>query len=68
MKISLTLPDELIEEAMQLTDIKTKNKVIVLALQELIKHNRVAGLKAFKGTLDLNMNLDELRNRDARSG
>lgn len=68
MKISLTLPDELIEEAMQLTDIKTKNKVVVLALQELIKHNRVSDLKAFKGTLDLNMNLDELRNRNARSG
>jgi len=37
MKTTLDLPDELMEEAMQLTDIKTKTEVIILALQELIK-------------------------------
>jgi len=37
MKTTLDLPDELMEEAMQLTDIKTKTEVIIVALQELIK-------------------------------
>ena len=37
MKTTLDLPDELMKEAMQLTDIKTKTEVIKLALQELIK-------------------------------
>jgi Arc/MetJ family transcription regulator len=37
MKTSLNLPDELVKEAMELTEVKTKTKVIVLALQELIK-------------------------------
>lgn len=64
MRTSLNLPDELIKEAMQLTDAKTKTKVIVLALQELIKKNKVAGLKSYKGTIDMDM--DTLRNRNAR--
>jgi Arc/MetJ family transcription regulator len=68
MKTTLDLPDELIQEAMQLTDAKTKSKVIILALQELIKKNKVAGLKAYKGTVNLDMDIDLLRNRDARSG
>jgi len=66
MKTSLDLPDELIKEAMQLTDVKTKTKVIVLALQELIKKNKVADLKSYKGTINLNIDIDTLRNRNAR--
>jgi tRNA A58 N-methylase Trm61 len=34
---------------MQFTDIKTKTKVIVLALLELIKKNKGAELKSYKG-------------------
>lgn len=66
MKTSLDLPDDLIKEAMQLTDSKTKTKVIVLALQELIKKNKVADLKSYKGAFDLDIDLDSLRNRSAR--
>ena len=66
MKTSLNLPDELIKEAMQLTDVKTKTKVIVLALQELIKKNKVANLKSYKGVFNLDIDIDTLRNRNAR--
>jgi len=65
MKTSLNLPDELIKEAMQLTDAKTKTKVIVLALRELIKKNKVANLKSYKGTIDLDIDINTLRNRNA---
>jgi Arc/MetJ family transcription regulator len=40
MKTTLDLPDDLMEEAMQLTDIKTKTEVIIVALQELIKKTK----------------------------
>ena len=66
MKTSLNLPDELIKEAMQLTDVKTKTKVIVLALQELINTNKVADLKSYKGAFNLDIDIDTLRNRNAR--
>ena len=52
---------------MQSTDIKTKTKVIVLALQELIKRNKVAALKFYKGKINLNINIDLLRKRNSNS-
>jgi len=52
---------------MQPFDIKTKTKVIVLALQELIKRNKVAALKSYKGKIDLDSDLDSLRNRKTHS-
>lgn len=65
MIMTLDLPDELVAEAMQLTDIKIKNQVIILALQEYIKKNKVADLRSYKGKVDLDINIDLLRNRDA---
>lgn len=47
------------------TDIKTRTKFIVLALQELIKKNKVAELKSYKRKVDLN--IDSLRKRNAHS-
>lgn len=38
----IDLPDELIAEAMQLTHTKTTSQLIILALQELIRKNKVA--------------------------
>ena len=52
---------------MQSIDIKTKTKAIVLALQELIKRNKVAALKSYKGKIDLDMDIDSLRKRNAHS-
>lgn len=49
---------------MQFTNIKTKTKVIVLALQELINKNKVAELKFYKGKVNLNIDLDSLRKRN----
>jgi len=66
MKITLNLPDDLMKEAMSITDIKTKTGVIIVALKELIRKDKVAKLKNYKGTVNLEMDIDILRNRDAR--
>ena len=42
MKITLNLPDDLMKEAMSITDIKTKTGVIIVALKELIRKDKVA--------------------------
>lgn len=52
---------------MQSIDIKTKTKIIVLALQELIKRNKVAKLKSYKGKVNLDIDIDSLRKRNAHS-
>ena len=68
MKTTLDLPDELMKEAMHTLNIKSKSEVIIFALQELIKKNKVAELKAYKGKVNLDMDIDLLRNRNAHSG
>jgi hypothetical protein len=63
MRTTLDLPKDLIDEAMQLTQIKTKTKVIVTALESLIRKSKISELKKFKGTVDLDIDLDVLRGR-----
>ncbi len=52
------------EEAMHTLPLKTATQVIILALHELVKKNKVAELKNFKGKVNLEIDIDTLRNRD----
>jgi len=40
MRTTLDLPEDLIDEAMKATQINTKTKVIITALEELLKNQR----------------------------
>lgn len=66
MRTTLDLPRELLEEAMKVSHAETKTKVIITALEELIRRARLAELKKFKGTVDLDMDLDAIRGRKCR--
>ena len=64
MRTTLDLPDDLVAEAMKATHIQTKTKVIITALEELIRKVKIAELKQFKGKVtDLEIDLDRLRDR-----
>jgi Arc/MetJ family transcription regulator len=63
MRTTLDLPEDLLEEAMHLTDTGTKTAVIVLALEELIRRARITDLKKYRGKIPLEIDLDTLRNR-----
>lgn len=63
MRTTLDLPQELLDEAMEITQTKTKTGVIVLALEELVRKTKISELKKYKGKIDLDINLDELRDR-----
>ncbi len=64
MRTTLDLPEDLVAEAMKATHIRTKTKVIITALEELIRKSKIAELKQFKGTVDdLNVDLNVLRGR-----
>ncbi|MDH3974300.1 MAG: type II toxin-antitoxin system VapB family antitoxin [Deltaproteobacteria bacterium] len=63
MRTTLDLPEELLKEAMDVTHISTKTKVIITALKELIRKSRVSELKEFKGKVDLDIDLDTIRGR-----
>jgi len=64
MRTTLDLPEDLVTEAMKATHICTKTKVIITALEELIRKSKIAEIKQFKGTVaDLDIDVDTLRGR-----
>ncbi len=66
MRTTLDLPEHLLDEAMKTTQISTKTKVIITALEELIRKSKISGLKKFKGKVDLNIDMDAIRGRKCR--
>ncbi|GBE06234.1 MAG TPA: type II toxin-antitoxin system VapB family antitoxin [Nitrospirae bacterium] len=66
MRTTLDLPENLLEEAMKTTHIQTKTKVIITALEELIRKSKISELKKFKGKIDLDIDLDTVRGRTCR--
>ena len=66
MRTTLDLPEQLLNEAMKTTHIQTKTKVIITALEELIRKSKISELKKFKGKVDLDIDLDVIRGRKCR--
>jgi Arc/MetJ family transcription regulator len=67
MRTTLDLPKDLIDEAMKATQIHTKTKLIITALEDLIRKSKISELKNFKGKVDLGIDMDSLRDRKCRS-
>jgi len=63
MRTTLDLPETLIDEAMALTHIQTKTDVIKTALMNLIQKEKIKDIKTYYGKLDLDIDLNVLRNR-----
>jgi Arc/MetJ family transcription regulator len=66
MRTTLDLPDNLINEAMKMTRIKTKTKVIITALEQLIRREKLSEIKKFKGKINLDIDLETIRGRKCR--
>jgi Arc/MetJ family transcription regulator len=64
MRTTLDLPESLVAEAMKITNIKTKTKVIITALEQLVKQSKISEIKKYKGKEDLDIDLDEIRGRN----
>jgi hypothetical protein len=63
MRTTLDLPENLINEAMALTKIKTKTDLIKTALLNLIQREKIKHIKKYFGKIDLDINLDLVRER-----
>ena len=66
MRTTLDLPDDLVNEAMKATHIKTKTKVIITALEQLIRKAQLSEIKEFKGKIHLDIDLETIRGRKCR--
>jgi len=63
MRTTLDLPENLLDEAMKITHTSTKTGVIVRALEELVRKSKISGIKKYKGKIDIDIDLDEIRGR-----
>jgi len=63
MRTTLDLPRSLIDEAMALSNQKTKTAVIISALEDFVRKSRISDLKRYKGKVDLDIDLKTLRKR-----
>lgn len=63
MRTTLDLPENLINEAMTLTKIKTKTDLIKTALLNLIQREKIRNIKKYFGKVDLEIDLDSIRER-----
>ncbi|HSV95626.1 MAG TPA: type II toxin-antitoxin system VapB family antitoxin [Spirochaetota bacterium] len=63
MRTTIDLPENLIAEAMKLTNSKTKTDVIKEALTNLIQREKVKNIKNYQGKVQLDIDIDRLRER-----
>jgi Arc/MetJ family transcription regulator len=63
MRTTLDLPDTLVKEAMERTNIHTKTEVIKSALENLIQREKIKGLKDYAGKIDLELDIEAMRKR-----
>jgi len=48
---------------MKLSHHRTKTAVVISALEDFVRRARIQGLREFRGKVDLDMDLDALRDR-----
>jgi Arc/MetJ family transcription regulator len=63
MRTTLDLPDVLVQAAMKVSQQKTKTAVIITALQDLVRKNRLQALRQFRGRVDIDLDLNAVRKR-----
>ncbi len=63
MRTTLDIPEVLIREVMEITSARTKSDAVKTALESMIHHHKMKTLLSFKGKIDLNIDIDSLRDR-----
>jgi Arc/MetJ family transcription regulator len=61
MRTNIEIDDKLMKESLEATGLKTKREVVDLALKELLRLRRQAGLKKLKGKFFWEGDLDSMR-------
>ncbi len=63
MRTTINLPNELVEKALKASRCKTKTALFKMALHSIILREEIAAIKDYRGKLDLDIDLDDLRQR-----
>jgi hypothetical protein len=63
MRMSLDLPEDLLEEARKRLGFRSKTATVILSPQEIVRRKRIEDLKAMLGHVDLEIDLSASRRR-----
>ncbi len=63
MRTTINLPDKLVDEAMKVSRCKTKTDLFKLALENIIRKEKISDIRKYRGKIDLDADLDKLRDR-----
>jgi Arc/MetJ family transcription regulator len=61
MRTNIVIDDELMADALKVTGLKTKKEAVELGLKTLIRLKKQENIKAFRGRLNWEGNLEEMR-------
>ena len=61
MRTNIVIDDKLMSDALKATGLETKREAVALGLKTLIKLKKQEGIKAFRGRLQWEGNLDRMR-------
>ena len=61
MRTNIVIDDELMEQVLRLTGLKTKREAVELGLKTLVRLSKQAELKSLRGKLQWDGDLDEMR-------
>jgi Arc/MetJ family transcription regulator len=62
MRTTVDLSTDLLEQALKLSGVQTKKAAIELGLRELIRQNKIEGMRKLRGRLHLNAALERSQN------
>jgi metal-responsive CopG/Arc/MetJ family transcriptional regulator len=67
-RISITLPNTLLDELLKVVPAKSKTEAVVKAITDEIKTKKKERIKAMAGEMEFTKEADELRHGDERLG
>ncbi|MCX8026262.1 MAG: hypothetical protein N3A62_00200 [Thermodesulfovibrionales bacterium] len=67
-RATITLPNDLLEELMQVSDAKSKTEAVIKAIKDEIRLKKIELIKSMAGKMDFTINADEIRHGDERLG
>ena len=67
-RITITIPNELVDELMATVEAKSKTEAVKNAIRNEIKQRKKEKIKSLAGKIDFSLEADELRHGDKRLG
>lgn len=68
VKTTITLPSQLIDELIQVSNAKSKADAVIRAIRDEIRLKKIENIKAMAGVIEFTKTAEELRYADERLG